>query len=216
MIETSLKVNTHRYRLTGMTRLLAAQAANPDVRSEFIASKAAELRKGEDETNHLPEESFDKKNLTVFLRDDGALCISDYVIKGFLKEALGAIKNQVGLANHATKVDNYILIEGVGDNPEYIHITKRGQDVTEPDKVLERPLRAMTMQGPRVSVTASEMVGPGWQIEFDLTIMENASTPKSRALTTEVIEMAFEYGAFKGLGQWRNAQNGRFTFERIV
>ena len=162
MIETSLKIKTYRYRLTGMTRLLAAQAANPDVRSEFIASKAADLRKGDDETAHLPEESLDKKNLTVFLRDGGALCISDCVIKGFLKEALGAIKSQVGLANHATKVDNYILIEGTGENPEYIHITKRGEVVTKPDKVLERPLRAMTMQGPRVSVTASEMVGPGW------------------------------------------------------
>lgn len=215
MIETSLNVKTYRYRLTGMTRLLAAQAANPDVRSEFIASKAEKLGKGEDETAHLPEESLDKKNLTVFLRDEGALCISDYVIKGFLKEALGAIKSQVGIANHASKVDNYVLIEGTGSNPEYLHITKRGQDMTEPDKVLERPLRAMTMQGPRVSVTASEMVGPGWEIEFDLTIMENAKTPKSCALTGEVIERALEYGAFKGLGQWRNAQNGRFTFKRI-
>lgn len=208
MKETTMKLKTRHYKLTGMTRILAAQAANPDVRREFIASKAASLAKGEEETARLPEENIDKKNLTVFLRDDGKLCLSDYVIKGFLKEALGAIKSQIGIANCATKIDNYVLVE-----PAYLHIMKNGEALDNPDGVLERPLRAMTMQGPRVSVTASEKVDAGWELEFDLTLLENPATPKSRALTFEVIDAAMEYGSFKGLGQWRNAQNGRFTFE---
>lgn len=208
MKETTMKLKTRHYKLTGMTRILAAQAANPDVRSEFIASKAASLAKGEEETARLPEENIDKKNLTVFLRDDGKLCLSDYVIKGFLKEALGALKSQIGIANCATKIDNYVLVE-----PAYLHIKKNGEALDNPDGVLERPLRAMTMQGPRVSVTASEKVDAGWELEFDLTLLENPATPKSRALTFDVIDAAMEYGSFKGLGQWRNAQNGRFTFE---
>lgn len=208
MKETTMKLKTRHYKLTGMTRILAAQAANPDVRSEFIASKAASLAKGEEETSRLPEENIDKKNLTVFLRDDGKLCLSDYVIKGFLKEALGALKSQIGIANCATKIDNYVLVE-----PAYLHIKKNGEALDNPDGVLERPLRAMTMQGPRVSVTASEKVDAGWELEFDLTLLENPATPKSRALTFDVIDAAMEYGSFKGLGQWRNAQNGRFTFE---
>ena len=208
MKETTMKLKTRHYKLTGMTRILAAQAANPDVRSEFIASKAASLAKGEEETARLPEENLDKKNLTVFLRDDGKLCLSDYVIKGFLKEALGALKSQIGIANCATKIDNYVLVE-----PAYLHIKKNGEALDNPDGVLERPLRAMTMQGPRVSVTASEKVDAGWELEFDLTLLENPATPKSRALTFDVIDAAMEYGSFKGLGQWRNAQNGRFTFE---
>ena len=208
MKETTMKLKTRHYKLTGMTRILAAQAANPDVRSEFIASKAASLAKGEEETERLPEENLDKKNLTVFLRDDGKLCLSDYVIKGFLKEALGALKSQIGIANCATKIDNYVLVE-----PAYLHIKKNGEALDNPDGVLERPLRAMTMQGPRVSVTASEKVDAGWELEFDLTLLENPATPKSRALTFDVIDAAMEYGSFKGLGQWRNAQNGRFTFE---
>ena len=208
MKEPTMKLKTRHYKLTGMTRILAAQAANPDVRSEFIASKAASLAKGEEETERLPEENLDKKNLTVFLRDDGKLCLSDYVIKGFLKEALGALKSQIGIANCATKIDNYVLVE-----PAYLHIKKNGEALDNPDGVLERPLRAMTMQGPRVSVTASEKVDAGWELEFDLTLLENPATPKSRALTFDVIDAAMEYGSFKGLGQWRNAQNGRFTFE---
>lgn len=208
MKSTSMKLKTRHYTLTGLTRILASQAANPDVRSEFIASKAAELAKGEEETAMLPLESLEKKNLTVFLRDDNKICLCDYVIKGFLKEALGAIKSQIGIAAPATKVDNYVLIE-----PAYLHIKRGGEALTDPEGVLERPLRAMTMQGPRVSVTASEVVNAGWQLEFDLTLLENPASPKSRALTFDVIDQAMEYGAFKGLGQWRNGQNGRFTFE---
>lgn len=206
----SLQTETRKYRFTGITRLLAAQAANPDVRSEYIANKSPDKAKGDEETAKLPKENLDKKNLTVFLRNVGVMCISDYVIKGFLKEALTAIKGQIGIANVTSKVDNFILIE-----PAYLHIRRDQMGLRNPDRVLERPLRAMTMQGPRVSVTASEMVEPGWEIEFEITLLENPATPKSKALTFEAIEQAFEYGSFKGLGQWRNGQNGRFTFEQI-
>lgn len=204
-----MKTSERTYRLHGVTRLLGSQAANPKVRSEYIASKAASLQKGQEETDRLPE-GFEEKGLTVFLRDDGALCLCDYVIKGFLKEALGALKSQIGIASHASKVDNYTLV-----SPAYLRIHRGGTPVTEPDSVLERPLRAMTMQGPRVSVTASEVVEAAWELDFTLTLLNNPATNKSCALTFEVIEEALDYGAIKGLGQWRNGQNGRFTWERM-
>ena len=207
----SLNIEKRKYRLTGLTRLLAAQAANPDVRSEYIASKAPSIEKGTDETEHLPQESMDTKGLTVFLRHVGILSLSDYVVKGFLKEALGAIKSQVGIAAESTKVDNFVMIE-----PAYLHIRRGQVGIKAPDMVLERPLRAKTMQGPRVSLAASEVVEAGWELEFEISLLENPGTPKSKPLTFDVIEQALEYGAFKGLGQWRNAQNGRFTFERIA
>ena len=68
----------------------------------------------------------------------------------------------------------------------------------------------MTMQGPRVTVSASETILPEWELEFNLTLLQNAGTPKSKALTFEAIEAALEYGFINGLGQWRNGQNGRF------
>lgn len=203
-----MKTTTQSYKLTGLTKILGAQAANPKVRSEFIASKAASMAKGEEETAKLPE-NLEEKGLTVFLRDDGALCLCDYVIKGFLKEALASLKTQIGIVAPASKVDNYVLI-----TPAYLKFTKAGVPVTTPDDVFERPLRAMTMQGPRVSLTASEVIGAGWELTFTVTLLENPSSPKSKALTFEVIEEALDYGSFKGLGQWRNGQNGRFTWER--
>ena len=205
-----LQFDRRTYRLHGMTRILGAQAANPKVHSEFIAAKAAKQEKGEEQTAMLPKEELEKKGLTVFLRDDGVLCLADYVIKGFLKEALGVIKSQVKIGNPTTKVDNLILVE-----PEYLHFTRNGKPVTDADEIFERPLRAMTMQGPRVSVSASEIICPDWELEFTLTLVDNEKTAKSVALTWSVVEEALNYGTIKGLGQWRNGQNGRFTWETV-
>lgn len=204
-----MKISNRTYKLTGMTRILGAQAANPKVHSEFIAAKAASILKAEEETGMLPE-GFENRGLTVFLRDDGTLCLSDYVIKGFLKEALGALKSQIGIVAHASKVDNYVLI-----TPAYLRFSKDGEFVTEPDEIFERPLRAMTMQGPRVSVSASETINAGWELIFTVSLLDNPASPKSKALTFDVIEEALDYGAFKGLGQWRNGQNGRFMWEVV-
>ena len=202
-----IEMEKRTYRPHGTTKILGAQAANPKVHSEFIAAKAAKLAKGEEQTAMLPEENLETKGLTVFLRDDGVLCLADYVIKGFLKEALGVIKSQVKIGSPATKVDNFIFVE-----PDYIHFTRGGKPVTDADEIFERPLRAMTMQGPRVSVSASR---PGWEIEFTLALIANEKTAKSVALTWNVVEEALNYGSYKGLGQWRNGQNGRFTWEQV-
>ena len=204
-----IKTEQRTYVITGLTRILGAQAANPKVHSEFIASKAAKLAKSEEETAMLPEENLETKGLTVFLRDGDALCLADYVIKGFLKEALGVIKGQVRLLSPASKVDNLVMV-----TPAYLTFTRDGEPVTEADEIFERPLRAMTMQGPRVSVAASETINAGWGLRFTLTLIENEGTAKSVPLTFDVIEQALDYGAFKGLGQWRNGQNGRFTWKR--
>ena len=204
-----MNITKKTYKVTGMNRILAAQAANPKVHSEFIAAKAASINKSVEETSKLPE-GFENRGLTVFLRDDGVLCLSDYVIKGFLKEALGALKSQIGIAAHASKVDNYVLV-----TPAYLRFSKDGKPVEKPDEIFERPLRAMTMQGPRVSVAASECINEGWELTFTISLLDNPATNKSKALTFEAIEEALDYGAFKGLGQWRNGQNGRFTWSVV-
>lgn len=204
-----MKITERTYKIKGITRILGAQAANPRVHSEFIAAKAASITKAEEETGMLPE-NFEQRGLTVFLRDGNTLCLADYVIKGFLKEALGALKSQLGIVAPASKVDNFVLI-----TPAYLRFSKGGEEVTAPDEIFERPLRAMTMQGPRVSVSASETIDAGWELTFTVALLDNPSSPKSKALTFDVIEQAMDYGAFKGLGQWRNGQNGRFVWEVV-
>ena len=74
---------------------------------------------------------------------------------GFLKESGNTLKDQLGIRNLRSKIDQYIYIL-----PRRIHFAKK------PDGVLERPLRAMTMQGPRVALTRSDMVKAGTRLEF--------------------------------------------------
>ena len=207
-----MNIEKRTYRIIGQTRILGSQPANPKIHSEYIARKAEQLARGEEQTAMLPEESLDKKGLTVFLRDGDVLCVADYVIKGFLKEALSVLKSQIGIAAPAGKVDNYVMI-----TPAYLRFRRAdGEEITAPDEIFERPLRAMTMQGPRVSTSASEVIHAGWVLEFTIHLLDNPPTSKSCAMTFDVIEEALEYGTFKGLGQWRNAQNGQFQWVRVA
>ena len=68
----------------------------------------------------------------------------------------------------------------------------------------ERPLRAETMQGPRVSLANSESCPAGSYIEFD--IMARGK------LIGRVMDW-LDFGRYNGLGQWRNSGKGAFEWE---
>lgn len=69
----------------------------------------------------------------------------------------------------------------------------------------ERPLRASTPQGERVSLAKSETVPEGSTLEFDVTCLD----PALEACVLECLD----YGRLRGLSQWRNSGKGRFTYE---
>ena len=204
-----MKYSSRTYELTGISRIFGSQAADPDVHSKFIAAKAASLEKGEEETEMLPEE-LETRGYTVFLRNNGKPCLSAHVIKGFFKEALSTLKDQLQLKSVTSKVDNLVFID-----PPYLEFTRHGKSITDKDEDFERPLRGLTAQGPRVSVVKSEIIQPEWKVRFTLTLLDNNGTAKSVPLSWELIEEALDYGQFKGLGCWRNAQNGRFVWRRV-
>lgn len=213
-----IKYSTRTYKLIGISPLLGSNPANPDIHSEFVAAKAEAIERANAETEMLPTpeeigqkvEDIKKQGLTVFLRNDGKLCIGNHVVKGFLKAALLTLKDQVSIAAPKTKVDNLIFVE-----PSFIDITRDGVPLTKPDDYNERSLRAETMQGPRVSLVSSEEVQAPWEITVTLTLLENEGSKKSAPVTWDMVETALLYGRFKGLGQWRNSGKGSFTFERI-
>ena len=98
-----------------------------------------------------------------------------------------------------SKFDNFVFVF-----PRKISLGKK-----EPDGICERPLRAETMQGPRVSLARSEVVNAG--ISFDCEIQLFPGCP----ITDKMLRQCLDYGKFKGLGQWRNSGKGRFTWEEI-
>ena len=190
-------------RLTLIEEMLGTKAANPDVFSDFIASKAPDGDKRREELDTA--ENREEAGTTVFSRDDnGKPMLWDYQIKGFFKDACGALRRADGTASkelkaYKTTIDGVIFV-----NPRKIALQlPTGATVG----VCERPLRADTAQGPRVSVCRSETVPAGTIIECEIVIM--AATLKK--LVTEWLD----YGKLRGLGQWRNSGKGRIKWEEI-
>lgn len=205
-----LEIERRRYRITGITPILGGQPANPAVREAYIASKAPteELRQ---EEAALGYGSDDDRGVTVFCRDsEDRICLMAHQFKGFFKEALGAIKQQAQVANVRGKVDTLMFV-----SPRYIPIMRDGAAIRDEDEMLERPLRAQTMQGPRESLISSEMLYDPWYVEIEIARIPNSGTAKSKALTWEEIELAMSYGEWHGMCQWRNAGYGQFRWERI-
>ena len=78
-----------------------------------------------------------------------------------------------------------------------------------PDGELERPLRAMTAKGERVTVMRSDYVDAGTEIEFGLKCIKN-----SKGLDLDVLNLCLQFGEYIGLGQWRGSGGyGSFTLE---
>lgn len=207
-----MKIDQRIYRLTGMTPLLGSQAANPAVRTEYLASKAPSPAQIEEEERLIPADTANERGLTVFMRreGDGALCVMDYTLVGFFKGACKALSAENGIKQSDSKIGTYLFVE-----PRVIPIMRDCQPVYETAGVLERPLRAQTMQGPRVTLTASEQVDAPWEMEIVVKLIANEGTGKSKPVTWDAVEGALDYGALKGLGQWRNGGWGRFTWERM-
>ena len=172
-----MKIESRTYRLTGTTPLLGSQAANPAVRTEYLASKAPSPAQAEEEEKMIPAATADERGLTVFMRnpEDDGLCVMDYVLVGFFKEACKALAMENGIKQSASKIGTYVFVE-----PRVIPIKRGKEPVYATDGVLERPLRAQTMQGPRVTLTASERVELPWEMTITVKLIANESTGKSK------------------------------------
>lgn len=201
-----------KFRLIGLQPLLGGVSLDKEIFTKFIATKARENEKDKakaDVENVIDYNGEDK--ITGFYRDkDGNVIMKGYQIKGFLKESAKALKDQLGLASYLSKVDNFIFVK-----EDSIPLMRDGKVVSEPDGYLERPLRAETAQGPRVSLAKSEMVEGEWYCDITVRVIANKGTAKSVAVTMDLVEQLLSYGQFKGLLQWRNAGYGSFRVEEI-
>lgn len=207
-----MKKETRKYIITGVTPILGGSPSDKKVYGDYIAPSAPDPIVAQDEIDGLPPEDENKKGITVFLRDPmfGALSLRDYQVKGFIKEAMEALRSELGVAQARSKVDRYVFL-----HPLWLPLRRDGIElIQEPDSLFERPLRAETMRGPRIALACSEQVDVPWKIDFSVTLLPNLSSSKSQAVTFEVIEAALDYGALKGLGQFRNGSYGRFEYRR--
>ena len=96
-----------------------------------------------------------------------------------------------------SKIDNYVFVF-----PRRVYLGK-----TKPDGTFERPLRAQTMQGPRITLARSDFIGARSQFEFEIKIV------KHKEITEDTIKSLLDYGQYMGFGQFRNGSFGRFVYE---
>ena len=224
-----------KVRLTLETPLLASVPANEEIFSDFKLRQSVEAAKKQHESSmqavangHVPapvvatvtgeewdfaaaeKKSFapDPEGITgrsVFLRDErDRAVVSNHIVKGYLKEAARARAKQGGItstmAAYIQLIDLHLFV-----NPRKIVInTIRAEELP---RWCERPLRAQTPQGARMTLKSSEQIGAGATIDFEILSMLPS------LITEELLREWLNYGQYHGLGEWRNNSNyGCFTY----
>jgi len=201
-----------KVRITLVQEMLGTRNANPDVQLEHIIKKSGDEARIQEELEATPPEDTVAKMTTVFPRmpegmtGAGKPIMWDYQMKGFLKEAARTLAElvkdvRIGKSKFSKLTSNRLFDCMVGVYPR--HILLNG----EMGPIETRPLRVESWNGTRVALAASETMKAGTTFDVEIRALSDDLDP--------IIEQCLDYGAFKGLLQWRNAGFGRFTWARI-
>ena len=197
-----------KVRLTLTEPMLGTKSANEELFTKFIAAKRPEGEAADEaEAERRMNEECDEreKSMTCFHRtDDGLPMLWDYQIKGFYKDACGTLRTVPKTKSGALKAYKKI-IDG------QVFVDERRIPLVLPDGgeigIVERPLRAQTMQGERVALAKSESVPAGTTFEITITMLDPSME--------DVVREWLDYGALRGIGQWRNSGMGRIKWEEV-
>ena len=201
-------MKTTKYKATFTEGLLATKPNDEAVHETYVASKREEGPAKDEldaEARALAEIERLEKGTTVFHRNDkGQPIVWDYQIKGFLKDAIKAIRRDPDSA--CAKLKNY---KGVIDGSVFVQPRQIVLNLPEGTKIgtCQRPLRAQTMQGERVALAQSEEAPVGTTIEFSvLTMCPGLEKP---------LKECWDYAKFRFMGAWRNSGKGTAEIEEV-
>lgn len=215
-------VHKQRIKLTLTEPMLGTLPADKDLATRFYATKHPgydpETGKlppeAEEEVRRIPEDlPTDNVGLTVFPRDDdGQPFIYTHMITGLMVAAQEAF-NRAGdkLPAYKKVIRQLVSIE----RREAVVIMPDGRrlDAGELLPTVERSLRVDGPMGSRTALVRSESLPEGTTIEFTLQYLgKKEKGEDTLALVSSWLDYA---GIAIGLGQWRNAGFGRFTWELV-
>ncbi len=180
----------YNLEITLLEAMLGTVPKNKDIYAAYIASKQPGKEK-EIETVEDVEES----GWTGFHVDGDGPFLLNYQVKGFIKEAGNTLKDQLKIKALKAKLDRFLFIF-----PRKIRLPE-----IEPEP-LERPLRALTAKGERVTLIRSDQIAAGTVLECQIELL------KHKEINEGILRCLLSYGARKGLGQFRNGGYGSFTY----
>lgn len=183
--------------------LLGTAVNDDEVYRNYIASKSPNASTIEDEVASIGVDEYAERQMTVFPRtSNGKPFIYDYQWKGYFKETCSFLKKVPDTASSKIKafkkqIDGLIFIK------ERQCVINVNGNIT----LCQRPLRAQTAQGERVSLSCSESIPAGSVCEFTMVLMVDSDE--------KLIREWLDYGYYHGTGQWRNSGKGRFLWEEL-
>lgn len=194
-------MDSYNVTLTFTEPLLGTVPLDMSIYVGYVADEAPNEEAINEELGTLPE-SPDKGKTGFHRMEDDTPFLYDYVIKGFMKDACGMLRRAPGteskkLTAYRKVIDGLVFVE-----PRQIALhLPGGEELGE----LTRPLRASTAQGERVALATSETCPVGTALSFTLTVIGQVDN--------KLLHEWFTYGRLRGLGQWRSASYGRFSYE---
>ena len=191
-------MQTYRVILTFTEPLLGTIPLNKEVYGDYIASRVSGVD-ALDEIKTIEEAT--EKGTTGFHRLNGAPAIYDYAVKGLFKDAAGMLRRVPGTLSAKLTAYKKIIDGLVFVKPRLIPL-----ELASELGILERPLRAQTAQGERVSLARSEIAPVGTTLTFSVQVL-------GKDVTEDTLREWLDYGALRGMGAWRNASWGRFGYE---
>lgn len=193
-----------KVKLTLTEEALGMMPTNQELHETYIASKAPDAMSITEEIESMGEEAVVEKTMTVFPKmPDGTPFMWDYQIRGFFKDAIGMLRRVK--TNKCAKLSSY---KKVVDGLIFINERKIPIECSGPLGDCQRPLRADTMQGPRVALAHSESVPEGSTMMFTINLLDDS--------LEGAVRECLDYGKLRGLAQWRNSGKGRFIWEEVA
>lgn len=196
-------MKTMKIRITFTEPILGTSPSNKDVYRDYIGSKAPDASTIEDEVEALGVDEVAEKSMTVFPRTaDGVPFLYDYQIKGFFKDTCGGLKKVTSKLSSKIKAYKKEIDKLIFPFPREIPFENFGT-IGE----CQRPLRAQTAQGERISLAMSEQIPAGATITFSVDMLSDDHE--------DLLREWLDYGKYSGIGQWRNSGMGRFLWEEL-
>ena len=193
-----------KIRLTLTEEALGMMPADTNIHETYIASNAPDAPSIEEEVAAVGVAEVVEKTMTIFPRmEDGKTPFFwDYQIRGFFKDAMGMLRRVAD--SKCSKLKNYKkLVDGlifVNERKIPIHLAGEMGNC-------QRPLRAETMQGPRVALAHSETVPAGSWCELTIKLLDES--------LEGAVRECLDYGALRGLAQWRNSGKGKYEWDEL-